>query len=167
MYGAPTNQLVTVYFSKARGPVSRLIQWVCRSPFSHVSLSLEMPCLGLLMFEAAGTSIHLVGLARWTARHEIVYSRTLELTPEQSSACAATIYDTLEQPYSYLDFLGLGLSRIFGLSRIPRFLRRGFVCSTIIAHALGFPDASEMDPAELWEAITATPTFDPKTEGGN
>lgn len=147
---------LTVTFSKPRksfAPISWLVRTVDRIPFSHVSLTIGSS-LGALIFEAAGATAHLVGPSSWEKLHVSVGSYPLNVPEQQWDICREFIRNTLEQPYSKMEFVGLGLARILGLKRVPKCMRRGYVCSTLVATALGFPEADSQDPKAVWDAIT-------------
>ncbi len=148
---------VTVIFSKSRNwfaPISWLVRLLDGTPFSHVSVLVDWDKDHQLMFEASGSDVHLIGQSTWQEQHIVVDSVHRTINDAQTRDCLDFIVNTLEVPYSHLEFIGLGIARLFGLSRVPRRLRRGYVCSTLVAHVLGLPNPDSLDPKAVWEQLT-------------
>ena len=147
--------LLKVDFSAPRGfaPLAWLIRVVEGVPFSHVSIRLPVGN-NWEVFEASGTSVKMVAEAEWALKHRIVFSIRVKAPQKSVEDTVEFALDHLGQRYSSGEFICLGLLRL-GIPRrwLPTKWLRGWVCSTLVAHALHLPNPQEQDPRSVWELL--------------
>lgn len=144
------DRLIEVVFSRARGrymPMSRLICVLEGTNYSHVSVRLNQSHI----FETTGTGCHLLLNEAWQKKHIEVAAFKYCQTSLEEQDLDQFIDRQLGRPYGFLAFLSLGLKRL-GIPS-PRSWQKQYVCSSLVAAALGLPNAYSLDPKALWDYL--------------
>lgn len=144
-----------VFINGAKGLFSWLITTVTRSSFSHVGIACWLCDFAsgspmLFIVEAAPSGRRVVSMSHYGRRRPM----TVVASPVEWTAYRSELLEnTGNEPYGYLDLIGIALKELFGL-RTKDF--DGEVCSEMVADVLnanGFKIEDPPSPGKLYQFL--------------
>lgn len=160
---------ISIGFSKGKGfaPISWLIKWVEKTPFSHSYITWQADNLDRKMiYEARGAGVRFVGQAMFESHNQVVNEFEFEISDDAKIKLLQWAIDSAGKGYGKWQFVGIGIVRflkIFGI-KIRNPFSNGdsqYVCTELSGVALVIlglmhPIDQDMEgPSELYAHIQA------------
>lgn len=150
--------MLMVLWYRSDGPLSRLIRWVTRSPYSHVAI-----LVGGCLYEALGSGVvKREGAAVQARIREAAAGKVIRCSRRDAQQVQTWLEAHVASRYSILGFLSAGIGALTG-HRILIKLDGRYICSELAAQALIIAgiflphDAGTITPADLATALGAIP----------
>ncbi|XWN29968.1 MAG: hypothetical protein ROR55_21100 [Devosia sp.] len=132
---------VTLAFYRGRGTVlDRLIRWATRSRYSHVEMVLTR---NPGVWDMVGASPRDGGVRRHTLRPKMGHWDLVEVRHHDPKAVQEFALGKVGERY---DWLAIALTHILALRRERR---NRWLCTELVAHALGEPELAHLSPGDL------------------
>lgn len=147
---------VVVLFYGGTSWLSRLIQKVTGSPFSHVAIYLQSS--GRL-YEALGNGIVLRRGAEAEEREKQAKAWAVTFTAEMDYLQMRAFLDRrVNDKYAFINFLAAGINTLFPRLPLVRSSGRRYICSGLVAEALckgvfDFDNPELMTPGDLAQVL--------------
>ena len=144
---------VTIGFSKGKGPLADLIQFVTGSKITHAYIR-----HGSEITQASGVKVNTENIQDFIKHAEIIDEILVTLSEEEFRLAERFRLAALNSPYSITQLIGFPiilLGRRFGLNlRNP--LANGshsYICSELVARYLNLDNPEELSPSDVYHIL--------------
>ena len=141
--------MMIVYFSTPFkfNLVSWLIKKFLGTKYSHASIMFELGDR-FIVFEASHGDVHMIEHTNWLVKNKVIKSFTIQKTPEEQRDILNYLIDNCQDKYGILTLFGILLNVKLGKDGDKR-----FICSELVAKALGLSDNDFITPKDLEKMI--------------
>lgn len=127
--------------------VSWLIKKFLGTKYSHASISFELSDR-VVVFEASHGEVHMVEYTNWLMQNKIIKSFTIQKNAEEQRDILNYLIDNCNDKYGSLTLLGILFNTKLGIDGDKK-----FICSELVAKALGLSDNDKTTPRDLEKLI--------------